>query len=126
MDTRHGPLGKMMKPKSFIRHTVGCTKWDHKQNEEIMEELKTESTLQNTGKHRQNWRDHVNSKDRRRTNQQILQYMPQGKKIYRVSGKIMSQDHNRSHGLTHIWNMKINIYCHTTYGPQVLNMQIYK
>ena len=52
MDARHGPLGKMMKPKWFIRYTAGCTKWDHKQNGKIMEELNTESMLQNTGKHR--------------------------------------------------------------------------
>jgi len=82
MDAMHGPLAKMMKPKWFIRYTADCTKWDHKQNEEIMEELKAESVLQNTGKLRHNWRYHVNSMDRRRTTQQILQYKPQSKRIY--------------------------------------------
>jgi hypothetical protein len=109
MDARHGPLGKIMKPKWFIRYTAGCTKWDHKQNEEIMEKLKTESVLQNTGKHRQNWRDHVNGTGRQRNTQQILQYMPQGKRSIECLAKQMAQDHNRSHGLTQFWNMTINI-----------------
>jgi hypothetical protein len=64
----------------FITHIAGCTKWDHKQNKEIMEEFKTESVLQNTGKQKQNWRDYANRMDRQRTTQQILQCMPQGKK----------------------------------------------
>jgi len=109
MDARHGPLGKIMKPKWFIRYTAGCTKWDHKQNGEISEELKTESVLQNTGKQRQNWRDHVNGMDRRRNAQQILQYMPQGKRSIECLAKQMAQDHNRSHGLTQVSNMTINI-----------------
>jgi len=103
-----GPLGKIMKPNWFIRYTADCTKWDHKQNEEIMEELKTETVLQNTGKLRQNWRDHVNSMDRRRTTQQILQCMPQSKRSIECLAK-MAHDQNRSHGLTHICNMTINI-----------------
>jgi len=73
-----------------------------------MEELKTESVLQNKGKLRQNWRDHVNSMDRRRTTQQILQYMPQSKRSIECLEK-MAQDQNRPHGLTHVCNMTINM-----------------
>jgi hypothetical protein len=78
-------------------------------NDEIMEELIAESVLQNTGKQRQNWRDHVNCMDRQTTTQQILQYMLQGKRSIECLAKNMAQDHNRSHGLTHVWNKIINI-----------------
>jgi hypothetical protein len=37
----------------FMGHTAGCTKWDHKQNEEIMEELKTEAVLEYIGNQKQ-------------------------------------------------------------------------
>jgi hypothetical protein len=45
-----------------------------------VEELKTESVLEYTGKQRQNWREHVNGVDRRRIPKQILQYAPQGRR----------------------------------------------
>ena len=42
--------------------------------------------------------------------------------VWPTKKKKKAQDHNRSHGLTHVWNMTIIIQCHTTYGPQVLTM----
>ena len=64
----------------FMRHTAGCTKWDHKWNEEIMEELNTQPVLAYTGKQRQNRRDHVNTMDTRSIPKQILQYAPQSRR----------------------------------------------
>jgi hypothetical protein len=67
--------------------TTSCTKGDHKRNEKVMEELKTEPVLEYTGKQRQNWRDHINRMDRRRIPKQILQYVPWGRRSIECPAK---------------------------------------
>lgn len=62
----------------FMMCMAGCTKWDHKWNEEIMKAPKTVCVLEYTGKLIQNWRDHVNRMVRRRMPKQILLYAPRG------------------------------------------------
>ena len=82
----------------FIRCTAGCTKWDHKWNEEIVKALKTVCVLEHIGKQIQNWRDNVNRMVRRRMPKQILLYVPRGRWSTGQLAK-MAQDHNRPHAL---------------------------
>ena len=43
----------------FMRYTAGCTKWDHKRNEDVMKELQLEPVV-NYIKHYQNtWINHM-------------------------------------------------------------------
>jgi hypothetical protein len=63
----------------FMRLPAGCTKWDHKRYEEIMEELKTSPVLEHKAKDRTG---EIMSTEciRRRIPKQILQYASQGGK----------------------------------------------
>ncbi|KAJ4445242.1 hypothetical protein ANN_07043 [Periplaneta americana] len=64
----------------FMRYTAGYTKWDHKRNEDVMEELQLEPVI-NHGKHyRNNWINHLHRMRRDRIPKVMLHYRPNGKR----------------------------------------------
>ncbi|KAJ4443596.1 hypothetical protein ANN_05270 [Periplaneta americana] len=63
----------------FMRYTAGYTKWDHKRNEEVMEELQLEPVI-NHVKHYQNWINHLHRMHRDRIPKVMLHYRPNGKR----------------------------------------------
>lgn len=64
----------------FMRRTAGYTKWDHKRNEEIMDELGLEPILQHIQHYQNNWMAHLQRMPSHRIPRAILRYHPQGKR----------------------------------------------
>jgi len=62
-----------------MRRTAGCTKWDHKNEDSVMEH-KIESITGYIKYYQENWRSHVNRTDAGRFLKAILRYRPQGKR----------------------------------------------
>lgn len=62
----------------FMRRTAGYTRWDHKRNDEILQQLKIESIHSYLNLQRQNWLNHINRMERTRIPRQILHYTPRG------------------------------------------------
>jgi hypothetical protein len=93
----------------FMRRKANCTKWGHKRNEEIMEELKTESVL--------GYRDRTGEI---MSTEWIEEGTPNkfcstrlGAEDVKASGKKMARDRNRRHGLTHVWKKKKKNTCYS-------------
>jgi hypothetical protein len=108
--SRYGPLGKWWNQNHSSRNAVyeaysrfykmgPQTKWGN------LEELKTKSVLECTGKQRHNQTDHVNRTDRKRIPEQILQYALWGWRSTGHPAKRWLQTINRPHGLTCVWKM---------------------
>jgi hypothetical protein len=63
----------------FLRRTAGYTKLYKKRNTEILRELKINSVLEHTDRHRNNWQQHVQRTDRSRVARQVMACRPKGK-----------------------------------------------
>ena len=50
----------------FSKRTTGCTLFDHKRNEEILEELKAEPVEEKLRRYKSNWLRHVTRMNSRR------------------------------------------------------------
>jgi hypothetical protein len=64
----------------FMWRTAGCTKWDLKRNEEVLQELKMEPVLDYICRYKNNWREHVNRMSRTRIPKAIMYYQRRGKR----------------------------------------------
>ncbi|KAJ4448977.1 hypothetical protein ANN_00369 [Periplaneta americana] len=63
-----------------MRYTAGYTKWDHKRNEDVMEELQLEPVINHVKHYRNNWINHLHRMRRDRIPKVILHYRPNGKR----------------------------------------------
>jgi hypothetical protein len=66
-----------------MRKTVGLTLWDHKRNEEILQNLKVEPISKFIENYRANRKVHIERMDSSRTPNNILNYRPHGKSLGR-------------------------------------------
>ncbi|KAJ4435991.1 hypothetical protein ANN_18615 [Periplaneta americana] len=64
----------------FIRYTAGYTKWNHKRNEDVMEELQLETVINHVKHYRNNWINHLHRMRRDRIPKVMLHYRPNGKR----------------------------------------------
>ncbi|KAJ4428831.1 hypothetical protein ANN_25824 [Periplaneta americana] len=62
----------------FMRYTAGYTKWDHKRNEDVMEELQLEPVINHVKHYRNNWINHLQRMRRDRIPKVMLHYRPNG------------------------------------------------
>jgi hypothetical protein len=63
----------------FMRKTVKYAWQDHKRNQEIMKELKTNPVLGKINNYKEKWTQHVHRMERSRLPRAILNYQPSGK-----------------------------------------------
>ncbi|KAJ4433601.1 hypothetical protein ANN_15911 [Periplaneta americana] len=83
---RHGTLKKKDESRitanemKFMRYTAGYTKWDHKRNEDVMEELQLEPVITHVKHYRNNWINHLHRMLRDRISKVMLHYRPNGKR----------------------------------------------
>ncbi|KAJ4452290.1 hypothetical protein ANN_03810 [Periplaneta americana] len=59
---------------------AGYTKWDHKRNEDVMEELQLEPVINHVKNYRNNWINHLHRMHRDRIPKVMLHYRPNGKR----------------------------------------------
>ena len=64
----------------FMRRTAGYTKWDHKKNEDVLQELNISPVLDHIYRYQQNWKEHVSRMGSSRFPKAILKYRPNGKR----------------------------------------------
>ncbi|KAJ4445485.1 hypothetical protein ANN_07293 [Periplaneta americana] len=64
----------------FMRYTAGYTKWDHKRNEDVMEELRLEPVINHVKHYQNNWVNHLHRMHRDRIPKVMLHYRPNGKR----------------------------------------------
>ncbi|KAJ4431868.1 hypothetical protein ANN_20474 [Periplaneta americana] len=77
--TAHSPDGpKSMSPQ--LGHQAGYTKWDHKHNEDVMEELQLEPVINHVKRYQNNWINHLHRMRRDRIPKIMLHYRPNGKR----------------------------------------------
>ncbi|KAJ4437888.1 hypothetical protein ANN_13827 [Periplaneta americana] len=62
------------------RATAGYTRWDHKKNEDIMQELQIEPIMQCISKYQLQWKCHLERMDRWRIPKALFHYHPHGKR----------------------------------------------
>jgi hypothetical protein len=62
----------------FFRRTAGYTLFEHKKNEEILEELKVEPVDKKLRRCKSNWLQHVARMTNNRTTKVMLNYRPNG------------------------------------------------
>ncbi|KAJ4445812.1 hypothetical protein ANN_12497 [Periplaneta americana] len=60
--------------------TAGYTKWDHKRNEDLMEELQLEPVINHVKHYQYNWINHLHRMHRDRIPKVMLYYRPNGKR----------------------------------------------
>ncbi|KAJ4438742.1 hypothetical protein ANN_14693 [Periplaneta americana] len=71
-------LEKLPSKYGFSQKT-GYTKWDHKCNEDVMEELQLESVINHVKHYQNNWINHLHRMRRDRIPKVMLHYRPNGK-----------------------------------------------
>ncbi|KAJ4435845.1 hypothetical protein ANN_18464 [Periplaneta americana] len=59
---------------------AGYTKWNHKRNENVMEELQLEPVINHVKHYRNNWINHLHRMRRDRIPKVMLHYRPNGKR----------------------------------------------
>jgi len=64
----------------FMRYTAGYTKWDHKHNEDVLEELQVEPVIEYIRSYQNNWLEHLHRMHRNRNPKVMLHYRPHGKR----------------------------------------------
>ncbi|KAJ4450125.1 hypothetical protein ANN_01532 [Periplaneta americana] len=64
----------------FMRATAGYTRWDHKKNEDLMQELQIEPIMQFISKYQLQWKGHLERMNRCRIPKALLHYHPYGKR----------------------------------------------
>ncbi|KAJ4434647.1 hypothetical protein ANN_23211 [Periplaneta americana] len=65
----------------FMRYTAGYTKWDHKRNEDVMEELQLEPVINHVKHYQNNWINHLHRMHRDRIPKVMLHYRPNGRDL---------------------------------------------
>ncbi|KAJ4427380.1 hypothetical protein ANN_25001 [Periplaneta americana] len=68
------------KSKMSLQYTAGYTKWDHKRNEDVMEELQLEPVINHVKHYQNNWVNHLHRMRRDRIPKVMLHYRPNGKR----------------------------------------------
>jgi hypothetical protein len=64
----------------FMRKTAGLTLWDHKSNEEVLNNLKVEPIFKFIQNYRANFKEHVERMDSNRIPNNLLNYRPYRKR----------------------------------------------
>ena len=64
----------------FMHRIAGCTMWDYRKNDDILEELKMVPIINYIHQYQQNRYQHVNRMSRSRIPRAIANYQPNGKK----------------------------------------------
>jgi hypothetical protein len=64
----------------FLRRTAGCTRWDHKRNEDILTELQISEITEFIYQYKKNWKEHVDRMGSDRIPKMILKYQPKRKR----------------------------------------------
>ncbi|KAJ4431469.1 hypothetical protein ANN_20067 [Periplaneta americana] len=64
----------------FMRATAGYTRWDHKKNEDLMQELQIEPIMQFISKYQLQWEGHLERMNRCKIPKALLHYHPYGKR----------------------------------------------
>ena len=64
----------------FMRYTAGYTKWDHKHNNDIMDELQLEPIINYIQQYQNQWTKHVHRMSHTRIPKAMLRYQPRGKR----------------------------------------------
>jgi hypothetical protein len=87
MEAKFGSLGKRIKKKltsveiKFFIRTAGYTFFDHKRNEEILEQLKVEPVDEKLRRYKSNWLQHVTRMNNNTMTKIMLNYRPNGRKL---------------------------------------------
>jgi hypothetical protein len=74
--------------KFFFRRTAGYTLFDHKRNEEILEELKVEPVDQKLRTYKSNWLQHV-TRTNVRCPKVMLSYTADGRRLGRTLKRLL-------------------------------------
>jgi hypothetical protein len=64
----------------FLRRIAGCTRWDHKRNEDILTELQISQITEFICQYRTNWKEHADRMGSDKIPKKILKYQPKGKR----------------------------------------------
>jgi hypothetical protein len=75
----------------FMKKTAGLTLWDHKRNEEILQNLKVEPISKFIQNYRANWKEHIGRMYSSRIPNNLLNYRPHGKRSLERPLKIWSE-----------------------------------
>ncbi|KAJ4439306.1 hypothetical protein ANN_07428 [Periplaneta americana] len=67
-------------PTTVRRSGISYTKWDHKRNEDVMEELQLEPVINHVKHSQNNWINHLHRMHRDRIPKVMLHYRPNGKR----------------------------------------------